>query len=408
MGSRAVVVVCRDEQAARERFGVDTGETGAIYTRTGRPFFDHDARDRGGTRPGPRGRRHQPVCGTSSRRDWLVLDCELMPWSAKAMDLVRRQYASVGAAAHAGLTATLTTLEQAAGRGLDVDELIAAERGRLEHVDRYRRRLPPLRPPRQRRRRPAPRPVSPPRCRERGVFIDRDHPWHLERLRPARRRQPRLVHPHRPDRRRHHAMRAARRAAIAWWEQLTASGGEGMVVKPIGFTARGRKGLAQPGIKCRGREYLRIIYGPEYPDASQIDRLRPRNLARKRGTRHPRVRARRREPDPLRHPAAALPGARMRLRQSSRWRANPSTQDSEIPAGNTRCDQRNAARPDPRNATKNDDEPRGTRYAYTASQLPSTNVLDDRSASRSTHESDGRTARNGSRFRAQPATAPRS
>ncbi len=38
----------------------------------------------------------------------------------------------------------------------------------------------------------------------------------------------------------------------------------------------------QPGIKCRGREYLRIIYGPEYADASQIDRLRGRGLGRKR------------------------------------------------------------------------------------------------------------------------------
>ncbi len=56
-----------------------------------------------------------------------------------------------------------------------------------------------------------------------------------------------------------------------------------MVVKPISFTARGRKGLAQPGIKCRGREYLRIIYGPEYLDPGQIDRLRSRNLGRKRG-----------------------------------------------------------------------------------------------------------------------------
>ena len=47
-----------------------------------------------------------------------------------------------------------------------------------------------------------------------------------------------------------------------------------MVVKPIDFIAQGRKGLAQPGIKCRGREYLRIIYGPEYVDPGQIDRLR--------------------------------------------------------------------------------------------------------------------------------------
>jgi protein phosphatase len=76
---------------------------------------------------------------------------------------------------------------------------------------------------------------------------------------------------------------ASEAAAIAWWEQLTAAGGEGMVVKPAGFIAAGRRGLAQPGIKCRGREYLRIIYGPEYADPGQIDRLRNRSLGRKRG-----------------------------------------------------------------------------------------------------------------------------
>jgi protein phosphatase len=55
-----------------------------------------------------------------------------------------------------------------------------------------------------------------------------------------------------------------------------------MVVKPMSFVARGRKGIVQPAIKCRGREYLRIIYGPEYTDPSQIERLRSRSLGRKR------------------------------------------------------------------------------------------------------------------------------
>jgi protein phosphatase len=63
---------------------------------------------------------------------------------------------------------------------------------------------------------------------------------------------------------------------------MTKTGGEGMVVKPMGFVAKGRKGIVQPGIKCRGREYLRIIYGPEYADPSQINRPRTRNLSRKR------------------------------------------------------------------------------------------------------------------------------
>src|SRR6201999_3782671 len=71
-------------------------------------------------------------------------------------------------------------------------------------------------------------------------------------------------------------------AAVDWWETLTAAGGEGMVVKPWDFVARGRRGLVQPGIKVRGREYLRIIYGPEYDAPSQLPRLRSRGLGRKR------------------------------------------------------------------------------------------------------------------------------
>ena len=72
-------------------------------------------------------------------------------------------------------------------------------------------------------------------------------------------------------------------AAVAvWWEELTGAGGEGMVVKPAEPITRGRHGIAQPGIKCRGPEYLRIIYGPEYTVAGNLARLRERNLGRKR------------------------------------------------------------------------------------------------------------------------------
>ncbi len=70
--------------------------------------------------------------------------------------------------------------------------------------------------------------------------------------------------------------------ASRWWEELTSKGGEGMVVKPLDFIARGPKGLVQPAIKCRGREYLRIIYGPEYTADDQLPRLRSRGLSGKR------------------------------------------------------------------------------------------------------------------------------
>ncbi len=71
-------------------------------------------------------------------------------------------------------------------------------------------------------------------------------------------------------------------AAMAWWEELTAAGGEGMVVKPSAGLLRGTRSLAQPGIKVRGAEYLRIIYGPDYLDPSQLERLRDRDVGHKR------------------------------------------------------------------------------------------------------------------------------
>ena len=67
-----------------------------------------------------------------------------------------------------------------------------------------------------------------------------------------------------------------------WWEEITGRGGEGMVVKPLGFVARGKRGIVQPGTKCRGREYLRIIYGPEYTAPENLARLRDRRLGTKR------------------------------------------------------------------------------------------------------------------------------
>jgi protein phosphatase len=279
MGSRAIVVVCRDADVAEARFGVDGGETGAIYTRTGRPFLDSRV-DTEAALSRVREAAHAADLWSELRTDWLVLDCELMPWSAKAMELIRRQYAAVGAAAHAGLAATVATLETTQARGVDVGPLRERQLHRVEHIERYveayRRyvwlvngvsdlRLAPFHV----------------LAAESGVFADRDHAWHLERcdrlvaadpgwLKQTARITVDVTNPEDEAR------------GVAWWEQLTADGGEGMVVKPMSFVAQGRKGIVQPGIKCRGPEYLRIIYGPEYLDPTQIERLRSRGLGRKR------------------------------------------------------------------------------------------------------------------------------
>jgi protein phosphatase len=279
MGSRAIVIVCRDADAARARFGVDGEETGAIYTRTGRPFLDRQEDTEAALE---RVRAAADAAGLWGEldTDWLVLDCELMPWSAKAIELIRRQYAAVGAAAHAGLDATVATLETAQARGVDVGPLLERQRRRVDHIDRYvdayRRYVWPVDGVSDLRL--APFHIL---AAASGVFVDREHAWHLERcdrlvgadpgwLQQTARLIVDVTDP------------ADEARGIAWWEQLTAGGGEGMVVKPMSFVARGRKGIVQPGIKCRGPEYLRIIYGPEYLDPTQIERLRSRSLGRKR------------------------------------------------------------------------------------------------------------------------------
>lgn len=279
MGSRAIAVVCRDAQVARERFGVDSGETGAIYTRTGRPFLDTPA-DTEAALHRVRTAIESAGIWDELATGWLLLDCELMPWSAKAMALIQRQYAAVGAAAREALAATAVTLQRAAARGLDVDALSEAQHNRAAHVNRYvdayRHYAWPVNAIADLRL--APFHVL---AAQTGVFVDRDHAWHLEHCDQLAAADPDWLA--RTDRRVVDVTdEDSQAAATTWWGQLTARGGEGMVVKPMGFIARGRKGFVQPGIKCRGREYLRIIYGPEYADPTQIDRLRSRGLGRKR------------------------------------------------------------------------------------------------------------------------------
>jgi protein phosphatase len=73
------------------------------------------------------------------------------------------------------------------------------------------------------------------------------------------------------------------------WSGLTGRGAEGMVVKPPDFILRGRRGITQPAVKCRGREYLRINRGPDY---TTTPKKRPRwatfGLLRSRHHKKPR------------------------------------------------------------------------------------------------------------------------
>jgi len=279
MGSRAVLVVTKDVDTAAERFGVRDGSAGTVYTRTGRRFFE-DAAMEGALLDQTRTALTDAGLWNELQTDWVVLDAEILPWSLKAGSLIREQYAAVGAAAGATLPAEVAVLEAAASRGLPLGDLLTSTRQRLEmtrgYTGAYRqyvRRVSSLADVR----------VAPFHllASEGAVHADQDHAWHLERLGRLEDVAPglfiRTAH-------RHVDLNDAEncQAAEAWWLTLTAAGGEGMVVKPASFVARGTKGLVQPGVKVRGQAYLRIIYGPEYTAPANLERLRGRGLNGKR------------------------------------------------------------------------------------------------------------------------------
>ena len=284
MGSRAVVVVCQDEQAARNRFGVTTGETGIIVTRTGRRFFnDPDLEQRFLARL--RAAISQADLWAQFNTTWACLDCELMPWSAKAQDLLRTQYAAVGAAGTASLPRAVQALA-AASTNLKGDELakLAAIEARFQlksqdltrFVAAYRQYCWPVESLNDFKLAPFHWLAT-----EGRVHTDQNHLWHMETLAKVCQADPELLRATRyqvvdlndP---------ASLELGINDWTALTARGGEGMVVKPLNFIHKGRKGLSQPAVKCRGREYLRIIYGPDYTTDENLVRLRARGLGRKR------------------------------------------------------------------------------------------------------------------------------
>lgn len=265
MGSRAVVHVRRD------------GEEGAAYTRTGRAFFDES------TTAAFLDRLAAAVTAAGVfdelETDWLILDAELLPWSLKAVGLLQEQFAAVGAAARAGLAAAGGALDLAAARGLDVGRLRESTARRAEDAAAfsaaYRRYVWPVSGLDGVQL--APFQIL---AGAGGTYEERPHAWHLALIDRIVAADPGVL---RPTRRLFVDVddEASRAAGTQWWLDLVGDGGEGMVVKPaanLSWDAKRR--LVQPGMKVRGPDYLRLVYGPEY--LSHLDRLHDRNLTHKR------------------------------------------------------------------------------------------------------------------------------
>ena len=285
MGSRAVIVLARNPEAARKRFGVTDGTRGIVYTRTGREFFQDCAVEQALLE-----RLDRVMTETGFwedfHTDWVCLDTEVMPWSEKARGLLLSQYAPTGHAGVGSLSAAAQVLETACERLRETDGaealsgLLQRCRSRKDDVERYNQawraycwtvqdlndwRIAPFHL----------------LACEGKVFSRETHVWHMETIRrymtgvdPIFQATPYLCVNTEEE--------TSVEKGIQWWLDLTEEGGEGMVVKPETFVAVTNGQLIQPAVKCRGREYLRIIYGPEYLEEEHLRRLKSRSLSRKR------------------------------------------------------------------------------------------------------------------------------
>ncbi|WP_045217379.1 polynucleotide kinase-phosphatase [Desulfonatronovibrio magnus] len=291
MGSRAVIILCRNHEACQRHFGLPEPQTGAeahfglgmAYTRTGRPFFSQPAQQ-AAVLDRLRQAMDQSKLWQRLETDWICLDAEIMPWSAKALELLLTQYAPTGAAGMAGLNAAMHSVLAMQSRtstsSLECDVLLDRLRQRracvASYVESYGNYCWPVVELCDLKIAPFHLLAT-----EGRVYDDKDHLWHMNILADLCKADEELlqVTPHQTV---ELGDPKQEQGATEWWVELTSKSAEGMVVKPLDWVVRGKRGLVQPALKCRGREYLRIIYGPEYTMPDQLERLRPRALAMKR------------------------------------------------------------------------------------------------------------------------------
>ena len=298
MGSRAVIVLCKNAAVAESRFGVKDGTIGLIYTRTGRHFFDDSEIEQTIL-----SRLNDVLTETNFwedfTTDWVCIDSELMPWSYKAKKLLEEQYAPVGRAGRDGLSSAISALKKASelqtnsfevtaetsGQNVDISVILSEYEEKhtslekyteayrqycwdVESIDDYRI---------------APFHIL---ATEGNVNSDETHIFHMDNIKkymtgidPIFMATNHIIVDFSDE--------MSIDAGVEWWLELTKSGGEGMVVKPYDFVSYDKTdkktGLLQPAVKCRGLEYLRIIYGPEYTKDEHLERLKKRSLGKKRG-----------------------------------------------------------------------------------------------------------------------------
>lgn len=283
MGSRGIVVLCRTHKTAIERFGISGQIPGCAYTRNGRRFFnDEDTEavflerlERALTRA-----RFWERFAT----DWVCFDGEILPWAVKAAesseesDLVQTGMLALSetkrALAEGAISASKKTWT----------EVVDGERAALAKYDamfkKYRTESANL----------ADLKFAPFHLLavEGRTFFDCSHLWHMETFSRLARSGDNFLIPT------CYQMISTTEPktwskVFDWWEELSKNSAEGFVIKPMKFLPKGRRGFAQPAIKCRTREHLRLVYGPQYDTVEMREALVARDARQRRRNKHRRI-----------------------------------------------------------------------------------------------------------------------
>lgn len=272
MGSRAILLLFRDEQAAVAYVGRPT--LGTIYTRTGRAFFDKETERNVLSRLNAD--LHRADYFTRYNTELLLLDAEIIPWNLKARELIATQYAHVAEAAELDRGQLLKKLREAGKAGRDVSGWVQEMEGKLKSARIFREafqqycwdtsgldgvRIAPFHT----------------LAHSGQTFFNHTHLWHMEHGRELAELSPLFME----TEYRVITCEADDADVIRWWEELTEDGHEGIVIKPETFITRSGKSMFQPAIKIRGRKYLHIIYGIDYLLPDNLARLKQRKTGKK-------------------------------------------------------------------------------------------------------------------------------
>ncbi|HEX9940336.1 MAG TPA: methyltransferase domain-containing protein [Longimicrobium sp.] len=278
-GRRVTAVVCRDADVARLRFRAAQGETGAVYTAAGRPFFATRAAEEAFLAR-LRGALDGGGVWDELATGWVALEGVMGPGVPLMREVDSRLHPppslhwALSAAARGTLAAEEAALAEAVAHGVDAAALLARTRERAALAAAYtatcRRALRPVTAPHALR-------LAPVRilAGERAVHAEHDPRWHRERLARACQSAP-------------HTLRETEQTLLdltrppaeaeAWWQAALARGSAGIVVRPLEGGSGDGEGAPAPALKCRGEDALRLVHGPEHTLPEHRERLRGRGL----------------------------------------------------------------------------------------------------------------------------------